>query len=109
MVFSSPLDSAMRYRADNIQVGKDLKDNSTDCVPPGRVPLLVRSEVSQCPLNLSLGVDQEVGAGNDSLSYLQTAGDLIVSFLIGVCEINKQSANLNEPRLQPAGSQVDKH
>jgi hypothetical protein len=31
MVFSSPLDSAMRYRADNIQVGKDLKDNSTDC------------------------------------------------------------------------------
>src|SRR5580704_16281026 len=42
------------------------------------------------------------------LSLFQATGDLIITILIRVCEINKLPANLNESRLQASRSSVDK-
>ena len=70
---------------------------------------LLSAEVPDCPLDLGLGIDQEVGAGNDSLSCLQAAGDLIVAFPIWVGFIDKLPAYLNEARFQSSRSLIDKY
>src|SRR5271166_4318300 len=65
-------------------------------------------EVSHRPLNLRLGVYQEVRARNDAFTLLQTAGDLIVAFLVRVVGYANLPASFNEARLQFSGSLVQK-
>src|SRR5271166_6995920 len=72
-------------------------------------PSPIRSpKVSHRPLNLRLGVYQEVRARNDAFTLLQNAGDLIVAFLVRVVGYADLPASFNEVRLQFSGSLVQK-